>query len=222
MQEAGLPSHLQAHASAAVGASSAAVVGVVGLGDPVMDLVAPNLPLDLLAELDMVPGGCIAVDGEEMARLLSRREVASQLHRRARGRSCAAVHGPFISCLHFLTWASQPCIVSLLFLASLARHLPACLPACCRLPGGSAANVCKGIAGIAAQGSCTVSFVGQVGRDALGEDYRARLQAAGVQAELVEADSGAATATCLCLVRCKLSREATGRNFVWIEDLNGV
>lgn len=127
VQEAGLPSHLQAHASAAVGASSAAVVGVVGLGDPVMDLVAPNLPFDLLAELDMVPGGCIAVDGEEMARLLSRREVASQLHRQAWGQ-CAAVHGPVISSLHASTWGSQPCIVSLLFLSSLTCHPPACLP----------------------------------------------------------------------------------------------
>jgi sugar/nucleoside kinase (ribokinase family) len=61
-----------------------------------------------------------------------------------------------------------------------------------RVPGGSAANVVKGIAGLAAlrggstasaaaQGAPPCAFVGKVGEDAAGREYAKRLAAAGVQ-----------------------------------------
>ena len=91
----------------------------------------------------------------------------------------------------------------------------------CRVPGGSAANVMKGLAGLQAaqqdsgdsdsgssSSSCSrgggrrvaVSFVGMVGADAVGAEYRRSIAAHGVQPLLLESASGAATATCLCLV----------------------
>jgi sugar/nucleoside kinase (ribokinase family) len=61
-----------------------------------------------------------------------------------------------------------------------------------RVPGGSAANVVKGIAGLAAlrsgstasaaaEGAPPCAFVGKVGEDAAGHEYAKRLAAAGVQ-----------------------------------------
>ncbi|PRW45269.1 sugar kinase [Chlorella sorokiniana] len=98
-----------------------------------------------------------------------------------------------------------------------------------RVPGGSAANVMKGLAclaqgssaatalaaaaarsaagnGAAAAGSSPpgaaldVAFVGMVGSDAVGAEYRASIAAHGVRPLLLQSSSGAPTATCLCLV----------------------
>ena len=98
-----------------------------------------------------------------------------------------------------------------------------------RVPGGSAANVMKGLACLAGCGSAAgggvgdaaaaaaagtatalaaaqpgaaldVAFVGMVGADAVGAEYRASIAAHGVRPLLLESGSGAPTATCLCLV----------------------
>lgn len=77
-------------------------------------------------------------------------------------------------------------------------------PSACRtrrIPGGSAANVAKGLAGLSA-GRRPVAFVGMLGRDAAGMEYRKKLAAQGVDTRLLlESGSGAPSASCLCLVR---------------------
>lgn len=45
-----------------------------------------------------------------------------------------------------------------------------------------------------------VTFVGMVGSDAVGAEYRASIAAHGVQPLLLQSSSGTPTATCLCLV----------------------
>ncbi|PSC70913.1 carbohydrate kinase [Micractinium conductrix] len=96
-----------------------------------------------------------------------------------------------------------------------------------RVPGGSAANVMKGLASLArlggsAGGSCSnggsngsgssdgaagqpasmeVSFVGMIGGDDVGAEYERSIASHGVAPLLLRcATPGAATATCLCLV----------------------
>jgi sugar/nucleoside kinase (ribokinase family) len=61
--------------------------------------------------------------------------------------------------------------------------------------------VLKGLAGLAGGGaSLAAAFVGMVGADEAGREYTAGLAAHGVQPLLLTSSSGAATATCLCLV----------------------
>ena len=86
-------------------------------------------------------------------------------------------------------------------------HGPSLSPPLHRVPGGSAANVSKCLAGLSAGAETpglhplSVSFVGMVGGDAGGEQYRRMLQAHGVHPALEEsAAADKATATCLCLV----------------------
>ena len=71
-----------------------------------------------------------------------------------------------------------------------------------KVPGGSAANVCKCIAGLQQQHQHGyVAFVGMIGADAAGVEYASMLKSHGVTpilAECIEAD--AATAACLCLI----------------------
>lgn len=77
--------------------------------------------------------------------------------------------------------------------------LPEVAAGMARVPGGSAANVMKGLAGLG-QGNLKVAFVGMVGTDEVGAEYQASIAAKGVRPLLLEAGSGAPTATCLCLV----------------------
>jgi sugar/nucleoside kinase (ribokinase family) len=77
--------------------------------------------------------------------------------------------------------------------------LPEVAAGMARVPGGSAANVMKGLAGLG-QGSLKVAFVGMVGTDEVGAEYQASIAAKGVRPLLLEAGSGAPTGTCLCLV----------------------
>ena len=74
-------------------------------------------------------------------------------------------------------------------------------------PGGSAANVCKGIANLSA--GCEATFVGMVGRDEVGKRYRSLLQAQNVRPVLLQCrgDDGGddsknnlSSAQCLSLV----------------------
>ncbi|KAI3426463.1 hypothetical protein D9Q98_008830 [Chlorella vulgaris] len=136
---------------------------VVGLGDPVLDIVA-RVDHELLQKLGAEPGGCLPVSAEEMARLLAMPELRSNMM---------------------------------------------------RIPGGSAANVLKGLASLASSSSSSsststsasssirslsVAFVGMVGADEVGREYRRSIAAHGVDPLLLQSSSGAATATCLCLV----------------------
>lgn len=68
------------------------------------------------------------------------------------------------------------------------------------MPGGSAANVCRCLAGLEGTTGRRVRFVGMVGADPSGVEYREKLAAAGVDPLLPVATSGAATAACMCLV----------------------
>lgn len=83
-------------------------------------------------------------------------------------------------------------------------------PARSQVPGGSAANVAKGLALLAAARPeprrHRVRFVGMIGQDALGSQYAAGVRAAGVDPCLVTAASQAPTAQCLCMVTCDAQR----------------
>ncbi|GLI71363.1 hypothetical protein VaNZ11_016552 [Volvox africanus] len=127
-------------------------VVVVGLGDPVMDILA-NVPTEWLATVTLEPGGCLPVPPEAMSQLLANASTQSDL---------------------------------------------------VRIPGGSAANVVKGIANIAggnggiAAAQCR--FVGMIGSDETGREYRHKLAAQGVEPLLLESESGAPSASAVCLV----------------------
>lgn len=66
-----------------------------------------------------------------------------------------------------------------------------------RLPGGSAANVCKCLTAL---GRKKVDFVGMVGNDSAGDEYRAALSRHQVRPVLSRCCSDAPTAMCLCLI----------------------
>jgi sugar/nucleoside kinase (ribokinase family) len=53
-----------------------------------------------------------------------------------------------------------------------------------RVPGGSAANVMKGLANISA-GQALCQFMGMVGQDSTAADYKAKLQQQGVHPVLL-------------------------------------
>lgn len=70
-----------------------------------------------------------------------------------------------------------------------------------RVPGGSAANVMKGLASMSSGSSrLHCQFMGMVGSDAAGNFYAEELQDHGVDTLLLESTSGAPTARCVCLV----------------------
>jgi sugar/nucleoside kinase (ribokinase family) len=64
----------------------------------------------------------------------------------------------------------------------LKSHVAHCVLAfiCFRVPGGSAANVMKGLANISA-GSMACKFMGMVGTDAVAQDYMDKLKQQNVQ-----------------------------------------
>ena len=68
-----------------------------------------------------------------------------------------------------------------------------------RIPGGSAANVMKGLSGIMGS-AIDAQFIGMVGQDGTGDEYATRLEAKGVSQVLLRAESDSPTATCFCLV----------------------
>jgi len=68
-----------------------------------------------------------------------------------------------------------------------------------RVPGGSAANVIKGIAGLSKH-RWKCAFVGKVGEDSVGAEYTQRLADAGVLPCLARSNSGRRTAEAVSLV----------------------
>ncbi|GLC40082.1 hypothetical protein PLESTB_000627100 [Pleodorina starrii] len=120
---------------------------VVGLGDPVMDILA-NVSPEWLATVTAEPGGCLPISPDTMDQLLADAGKQSEL---------------------------------------------------VRIPGGSAANVVKGIANIAG-GGARCRFVGMIGSDDTGAEYRRKLAAQGVEPLLLESTSGAPSASAVCLV----------------------
>ncbi|WIA14289.1 hypothetical protein OEZ85_002823 [Tetradesmus obliquus] len=121
-------------------------LSVIGLGDPVMDVLF-QVDHKFLASIANKAGGCTNITDEELKRL-----------------TCMA-----------------------------AEH---CDPV--RVPGGSAANVMKGLANISA-GSVHCKFMGMVGTDAVARDYMQKLEQQNVQPVLLESCEGP-TASCLCFV----------------------
>lgn len=124
------------------------VFEVLGLGDPVMDILA-HVTSEFLATVTSEPGGCFAISPKEMVALIERISAVSELT---------------------------------------------------RIPGGSAANVMKGLAGLLGADVVATRFVGMVGKDSTGAEYRRCLEAKGVQAMLLESESGAPSACAICLV----------------------
>jgi sugar/nucleoside kinase (ribokinase family) len=71
------------------------------------------------------------------------------------------------------------------------------------VPGGSACNVCKCLAGLRANrpDDEEILFIGMVGKDKSGADFHSMLEASGVKPLLPQCDADdALTASCLCLV----------------------
>ncbi|KAF5842805.1 carbohydrate kinase-like protein [Dunaliella salina] len=66
-------------------------------------------------------------------------------------------------------------------------------------PGGSAANVMKGVANIS-QGQLLCKFAGMIGDDETGQQYKSKLASEHVEPLLLVSSSGAPSASCLCLV----------------------
>eukprot|EP00879_Flechtneria_rotunda_P019425 GHRR01020403.1.p1 GENE.GHRR01020403.1~~GHRR01020403.1.p1 ORF type:complete len:362 (+),score=81.26 GHRR01020403.1:226-1311(+) len=121
-------------------------IKVIGLGDPVMDVLF-RVDYQFLSTIAERSGGCIPITHEEMV------------------------------------WLAQ----------LTAGHAE---PS--RVPGGSAANVLKGMANISS-GRVHCILMGMVGADATAKDYKQKLQKQGVQPMLLESSAGP-TATCLCFV----------------------
>lgn len=70
-----------------------------------------------------------------------------------------------------------------------------------RKPGGSAANVCKGLSMLLDKSPAKVTFIGMIGNDVQGSEYEAMLIQCGVEPLLFQSHCpNAATATCLCLI----------------------
>lgn len=120
---------------------------IVGVGDPVMDILA-RVDHEFLATLTSEPGGCTQMAPAEMQECLRRSGEKSTLK---------------------------------------------------RIPGGSAANVMKGLANISRR-TLDCKFMGMVAKDSTGTEYRSELNDQGVHPILLESDSGAPTAMALCLV----------------------
>lgn len=72
----------------------------------------------------------------------------------------------------------KPCLT-----APLHHTMSPLLSPLCSLPGGSAANVCKGLAGMAQHMRC--SFIGMVGSDSTGAEYSEALLLQGVEPALL-------------------------------------
>ena len=70
-----------------------------------------------------------------------------------------------------------------------------------RIPGGSAANVAKCFARLAQrQKATTVQFVGTLGQDESGREYKKSMEATGVDMSHAAVHPSAANGACLCLV----------------------
>lgn len=70
-----------------------------------------------------------------------------------------------------------------------------------RRTGGSAANVAQCVSRLGASNGAPVRFIGMAGADEAGDEFAAALRRHGVEALMARSITGAATATCLCLVR---------------------
>ena len=130
--------------------SDGAVKRVVGLGDPVSDVLVrldePSYAKRVLAACGIAePGGCLPVDADEdIARLL------------------AVCGGEWVD---FSGDDGDD---------GASASVSVATPECC--PGGSAANVMKGIANLGG----AASFVGMIGKDETGARYRALLASQNV------------------------------------------
>lgn len=142
---------------------SSSPVLLVGLGDPVSDILVrlddPSLAARVFDACGISePGGCVPVDSDD--------DIRSLLS--ACGEQWIAGAGSF-------NQASE----------SFSEHLPdgnPMEPSYC--PGGSAANVAKGVANLGGD----AAFVGMIGRDDIGARYRDLLRSQKVRPILLEVD----------------------------------
>jgi sugar/nucleoside kinase (ribokinase family) len=125
--------------------AQAATLDVIGLGDPVLDIVT-CIPYETLRSLHLEAGGCMAVEEPELQTLLA---------------------------------------------------MPEIIQAARRVPGGSAANVCKCLTAL---NHTNVAFVGMVGTDAIADEYRNALRSHDVLPLLLRSVKAVTTAKCLCMV----------------------
>ena len=85
-----------------------------------------------------------------------------------------------------------------------------CEPSFC--PGGSAANVCKGIANLSL--GCDAAFVGMVGRDDVGRRYQSLLAAQNVRPVLLTTAPGDDVSSAQCLSLVERGGQRTMRTFL--------
>jgi hypothetical protein len=139
----------------------------------------------VLASIAQKPGGCIPITHEEHLRLTAIaadhcdpvRWVGSGLSAQLPGQLLlAAVETILPGCRLHGQLAADSC-------HRLARRSAPILVSC-RIPGGSAANVMKGVANLSAGRVCC-KFVGMVGTDATAEAYRRKMEQQGVQPVLL-------------------------------------
>lgn len=179
------------HASTPAAAAAEGPYLCVALGDPIMDLIGFERG-NLLDDHGFEKGGCVAVDNyDDILRLQASvnyaRVAISRLSfsNRARKRQWG---------WRELTIQRNIWLTNVVFAGCETGRLQRMVDLQSRVPGGSAANVVKGIAGLAAlrggstagavDGAPLCAFVGKVGEDAAGHEYAKRLAAAGVQVSL--------------------------------------
>lgn len=115
---------------------------------PVMDILA-QVSHEFLATVAAEPGGCYAIPPAEMQALQEAAAAQSELKRWAFLGGALAVLGAVA--------------------VRIAGHSMRAMNR--RIPGGSAANVMKGLANIS-HGALDCRFVGMIGKDATGAEYR--------------------------------------------------
>lgn len=148
----------------------------VGFGDPVLDIIAGPVSFDFLQSLDMHPGGCTSIDDAQAQRL------------------CSALNTNAGTNKDTITIT--------------------------KVPGGSAANVMKVLGALIHANSAStgigtatdmlphpfsfnVAFMGMIGQDQAGDEYRAMLESHHVHPLLLVSDATvatAATASCYCFI----------------------
>ena len=79
-------------------------------------------------------------------------------------------------------------------------------------PGGSAANVCKGIANLSL--GCDAAFVGMIGRDDVGRRYQSLLAAQNVRPVLLQTAPGDDVSSAQCLSLVERGGQRTMRTFL--------
>ncbi|GFR51925.1 hypothetical protein Agub_g14410, partial [Astrephomene gubernaculifera] len=167
---------------------------VVGLGDPVMDVLA-SVSADWLATVTSEPGGCLPVESDVMDQLLVEAAKRSELVRIPGGSAANVVKG-----IANIMNSDSSCSSD--HSSSTTITITARADSCNGCGEDSGSSGAQGTAEQLQQQQRRVEcrFVGMIGRDDTGAEYRRKLAAQGVTPLLLESRSGAPSATSLCLV----------------------